>query len=141
MFTTELAPEKPAPSRRWGGGGGLTSLLQVIARLAIAAPRRIIAVALLVMVATAVFGIPVTRSLAAGGFQDPMSESSQAARLLSGKFAQGDVQMLITVTSDAGALSTAARRAGTDIVAQLQASPYVTQVNSAWTAPPSAAPA
>jgi putative drug exporter of the RND superfamily len=141
MFTTELASDKPAPIRRSAGGGGLTSLLQLIARLAIAAPRRIIAVALLVMVATAVFGIPVTKSLSAGGFQDPTSESSQAARLLSDKFAQGDMQMLITVTSDAGALSTAARSAGTDIVAQLQASPYVTQVNSAWTAPPSAVPA
>jgi putative drug exporter of the RND superfamily len=141
MFTTELAPDKPAPIRRSAGGGGLTSLLQVIARLVIAAPRRIIAVALLVMVATAVFGIPVTRSLSAGGFQDPTSESSQAARLLSDKFARGDTQMFITVTSDAGAQSTAARAAGTDIVAQLQASPYVTQVISAWTAPPPAAAA
>ena len=71
MFTTELAPDKPAPIRRSAGGGGLTSLLQAIARLAIAAPRRIIAVALLVMVAAAVFGIPVSKSLSAGGFQDP----------------------------------------------------------------------
>jgi len=140
MFSTELTLDQPAPVRP-AAPSGLTNLLQGIARLAIAAPRRIIAVALLVMVATAVFGIPVTRSLAAGGFQDPMSESSQAARLLSGKFARGDMQMLITVTSEAGALSTAARSVGTDIVAQLQASPYVTQVNSAWTAPPSAAPA
>jgi len=141
MFTTELAPDKPALIRRSAGGGGLTSLLQVIARLAIAAPRRIIAVALLVMVATAVFGIPVTRSLSAGGFQDPTSESSHAARLLSDKFARGEMQMFITVTSDAGAQSTAVRAAGTDIVAQLQAFPYVTQVISAWTAPPSAAAA
>ena len=141
MSTTELAPDKPAPIRRSAAGGGLTSPLQAIARLAIAAPRRIIAVALLVMVATAVFGIPVTKSLSAGGFQDPASESSQAARLLSDKFARGDMQMFITVTSDAGAQSTAARAAGTDIVAQLQASPYVTQVISAWTAPPPAAAA
>ncbi len=141
MFTTELAPDKPTPMRRWAGKAGLTSLLQAIALLAIVAPRRIIAVALLVMVATAVFGIPVTRSLSAGGFQDPTSESSQAARLLSDKFARGDMQMFITVTSDAGALSAAAHAAGTDIVAQLQASPYVTQVISAWTAPPPAAAA
>src|SRR5262249_6800361 len=141
MFTTDLAPDKPAPIRRSAGGGGLTSLLQAIARLAIAAPRRIIAVALLVMVATAVFGIPVTRSLSAGGFQDPTSESSQAGRLLSDKFARGDMQMFITVTSDAGTQSTAARAVGTDIVAQLQASPYVTQVISAWSAPRPAAAA
>ena len=35
-------------------------MLQGIARLAIAAPRRIIAVALLVMVGAAIFGIPAT---------------------------------------------------------------------------------
>ncbi|MCW2687243.1 MAG: putative superfamily drug exporter [Mycobacterium sp.] len=139
MFTTELAQDKPAPIRRWAGGVRLTRLLQLIALLAIVAPRRIIGVALLVMVATAVFGIPVAKSLSAGGFQDPTSESSQAARLLSDKFARGDMQMFITITSDAGAQSTAARAVGTDIVAQLQASPYVTQVISAWTAPPSTA--
>ena len=91
-------------------------MLQGIARLAIAAPRRIIAVALLVMVGAGIFGIPVTKSLSAGGFQDPTSESWQAARLLSEKFGQGDMQMVIAVTSDAGVQSPAARAVGTDIV-------------------------
>ena len=116
-------------------------MLQGIARFAIAAPRRIIAVALLVMLGAAIFGIPVTKSLSAGGFQDPTSESWQASRLLSDKFGQGDMQMLIAVTSDAGVQSGAARTVGTYIVSQLQASPYVANVNSAWTTPPSAAPA
>ena len=35
---------------------------------------------------------------------------------LAGKFDQGDTQMLITVSSDAGAQSGAARAVGTDIV-------------------------
>jgi putative drug exporter of the RND superfamily len=155
MFTTESAPHQSAPIRRRAGRAGLTRLpgrhrtthvrqrrgvqglgLQRIAVLAIAAPRRIIAVALLVMVGTAVFGIPVANSLSAGGFQDPTSESSQAARLMSDKFARGDMQMFFTLTSAAGVQSSVARAAGTDIVARLQASPYVTQVISAWTAPP-----
>jgi putative drug exporter of the RND superfamily len=113
-------------------------VLQGIARLAIAAPKRIIAVALLVMAGTAIFGIPVIKSLSAGGFQDPASQSSQAARLLSEKFGQGDMPMLISVTSDDGAQSTPARAVGTDIVTQLKASPNVADVTSAWTAPPSA---
>ena len=116
------------------------NVLQGIARLAIAAPRRIIAVALLVMVGAGIFGVPVTKSLSAGGFQDPASESRQAARLLSEKFGQGDMQVVIAVTSDAGVKSPAARAVGTDIVRGLQASPYVVDVNSAWTAPPPAAP-
>ncbi len=114
-------------------------MLQGIARLAIAAPKRIIAAAVLVMIGTAIFGIPVTKSLSAGGMQDPTSESSQAATLLSQKFNQGDMDMLITVSSDGGVQSAAARGVGMDIVQRLQASPNVGQVVSAWTAPPSAA--
>jgi RND superfamily putative drug exporter len=113
-------------------------VLRGIARLAIAAPKRIIAVALLVMAGTAIFGIPVIKSLSAGGFQDPASQSSQAARLLSEKFGQGDMPMLISVTSDDGAQGTPARAVGTDIVTQLKASANVADVTSAWTAPPSA---
>jgi RND superfamily putative drug exporter len=116
-------------------------VLAGIARLAIAAPRRIIAVALLVMVATAVFGIPVTKSLSAGGFQDPTSESARASAMLADTFGQGDMELVISVTSDAGARSPQATAAGTDIVRQLQDSPDVAQVSSAWTSAPSAAPA
>jgi putative drug exporter of the RND superfamily len=116
-------------------------VLQGIARLAIAAPRRIIAVALLVMLGTAIFGIPVIKSLSAGGMQDPTSESWHASRILSDKFGQGDMQMLVTVTSERGAQSDAARAVGQDIVAQLKASPDVSDVTSPWTAPPSAAQA
>ena len=116
-------------------------MLHGIARLAIAAPRRIIAAALLVMVAIAVFGIPVINSLSAGGFQDPTSQSAQAQKMLSQTFGQGDLQLVISVTSDAGAQSPGARSVGTDIVRQLQNSPFVAKVDSAWTSPPSAAPA
>ena len=117
------------------------NVLHGIARLGIAAPRRIIAVALLVMVGAGIFGIPVTKSLSAGGFQDPTSESWQAARLRSEMFDQGDMQMVIAVTSEAGVESLAARAVGADLVRQLQASPHVADVNSAWTAAPPAAPA
>ena len=91
-------------------------MLEGIARLAIRAPRRIIAIALLVMVGTAVFGIPAANSLSAGGFDDPTADSAHAAQLLAGKFDQGDMQMLITVSSNGGAQSDAARAVGTDIV-------------------------
>ena len=70
-------------------------MLHRIALMAIAAPRRIIAVAVLVLVAAAIFGIPVAKSLSAGGFQDPTSESAAGHQLLADKFGQGDQQMLI----------------------------------------------
>jgi RND superfamily putative drug exporter len=114
-------------------------VLNRIARLAIAAPRRVLAVTALVMVAAAIFGIPVAKTLSAGGFQDPTSQSAQATALLTEKFDQGDMQLLFTVTSEAGVGSPAATAAGTEIVAALERSPHVAQVASAWTAPPPAA--
>jgi RND superfamily putative drug exporter len=116
-------------------------VLQRIARLAIAAPKRIVAIALLVMVATGIFGIPVTKQLSAGGFQDPTSESAQATKLLVNKFGQGDMELVISVTSEAGVQGAQARSVATNIATRLQASPYVGQVTSAWTAPSSATPA
>src|SRR3954466_948197 len=118
-------------------------VLQRIALLAIAAPRRIIAVAALVMVACGIFGIPVAKSLSAGGFQDPTSASAQATRLLVDKFGQGDMELLISVTADRdGAAQTEqVRSVGTEIAEQLKASPHVAEVTSAWTAPESAAAA
>ena len=116
-------------------------MLQAIARLALTAPRRIIAVALLIMVGAAVFGIPIAKDLPPGGFGDPTSESSRASRLLSEKFGQGDMRMIIAVTSDAGVHSPAARAAGTELVARLTRLPFVAEVTSAWTAPAQAAPA
>ena len=99
-------------------------MLERIALLAISAPRRIVAIAALVMVACGIFGIPVAKRLSAGGFQDPTSESAQATQLLVDKFGQGDMELVISVTDDsaaAGAQSPAARAVATDIVAQLQA--------------------
>jgi RND superfamily putative drug exporter len=112
--------------------------LERLARLGIRAPRRIIALALFVMATAAVFGIPIANSLSPGGFQDPTAESTHALNLLASKFNQGDTQLLITVSSDDGVNSSVAQRVGTDIVRQLGQSPYVVQVTSAWTAPPSA---
>ena len=116
-------------------------MLQQIARMAIRTPKRIIVITLLVMVATGIFGIPVMNSLSAGGFQDPTSESAKATQLLEDKFGQGGMELVISLTSDAGAQSPESRAVGTDIASQLQASPHVAQVTSAWTAPGTAAPA
>ncbi|EUA25928.1 conserved transmembrane transport MmpL13 domain protein [Mycobacterium intracellulare] len=76
-------------------------MLQKIARVAIAAPRRIIAIGVLVFIAAAVFGVPVAKSLSPGGFQDPDSESARAIAVLTDKFGQSGQQMLILVTAPA----------------------------------------
>ncbi len=114
-------------------------MLQRIARLAIAAPRRIVGAAVLVFIAAAVFGIPVADSLSPGGFQDPQSESARAIGVLSDKFGQSGQQMLILVTAPGGANSDQARTVGTGLVDELQRSPLVFNATSAWTVPPQAA--
>lgn len=87
------------------------------------------------MIATAICGIPVVNSLSAGGFQDPASESAKAAALLSHTFHQGDMEMLFLLRSDGDVQKGAGRAVGTDIVAQLERSPYVARVRSPWTTP------
>ncbi|CNN10504.1 transmembrane transport protein mmpL13a [Mycobacterium tuberculosis] len=77
-------------------------MLQRIARLAIAAPRRIIGFAVFVFIAAAVFGVPVADSLSPGGFQDPRSESARAIEVLTDKFGQSGQKMLIVVTAGGG---------------------------------------
>ncbi|MGV0626952.1 MMPL family transporter [Mycolicibacter minnesotensis] len=114
-------------------------MLHRIALLALAAPRRVLALTGLVLVAAAVFGIPVADSLSAGGFQDPGSESAQATALLTERFGQSDQQLLILLSSPEGADSERVRAVGTEIAGQLQQSPFVFNVTSPWTAPPGAA--
>ena len=110
--------------------GGQT-LLHRIAQLAIAAPRRVIAFAVLLTVALGIFGVPVAKSLSASGFQDPTSESARATQFLTDKFHQGDVQLLIVVSTPDGVDSAPARAVGNEIVDQLRSSPHVAQVTLA----------
>lgn len=110
-------------------------MLSAMARIAIAAPRRIIAAAILVMAGAAIFGIPAATSLAPGGFVDPASESARAAAVLADKFHRGDMEMVLLVSSDSGVQDGPARAVGTDIARQLAESPFVAQVVSPWDTP------
>lgn len=114
-------------------------MLRGTARLAITAPRRIIAAAFLVLIMAGIVGGSALHALSAGGYQDPSSQSARAQRVLAEKFDYGDQQMIIAVTSAAGAQDESTRNVATDIVTRLKASPDVAQVSSAWTAPPSVA--
>ncbi|PQP47715.1 MMPL family transporter [Mycolicibacterium austroafricanum] len=116
-------------------------MLHRIALCAIAAPRRIVAIAALVMVGAAIFGVPVAGSLAAGGFQDPGSESARATRVLTDTFGRGDMQLVFAVTDPAGVDSASARAAGLAIATLVGEDPAVADVVSTWTVAPEAAAA
>lgn len=111
-------------------------MLRGMARAALSAPRRIVAVAGLLLIGSAVFGVPVAGKLSAGGFNDPDSESARATRILVDKFGQSDQQMLLTVTDPAGATSERATAVGTAIVDRMQASPWLYGTSSTWTDSP-----
>ena len=84
------------------------------------------------MVVAAVFGIPAASRLSGGGFLDPTSESARAGATLADKFHQGDMDMVLLVSSEAASRGGPARAVGTDIVRQLARSPFVSQVASPW---------
>jgi len=116
-------------------------MLYRIARLAISVPRRVIIVAVLLMVAIGAFGIPVAQHLSPSGFQDPSAESSRAADLLTEKFGQGDVPLVIVITAPDRFDSPQARSVAEATIDELTRSGHVATITSAWTAPPAAASA
>ena len=116
-------------------------MLRAIARLAIAAPRRVIGVAILVMVAIGIFGVPVAKHLSPSGFADPNAQSSQATDLLTDKFGQGDVQLLVVVSAGDRYDSPTARATALDVIDQMKRTGHVIGISSAWTSPPQVAAA
>ena len=116
-------------------------MLSQIARMGTAAPRRVIGFALILMVAIGIFGIPVAQHLSPSGFQDPTSESSRTAKVLTDKFGQGDVALVLVITAPDRYDSPASRAVAEDAIDRLQRSGYVAAITSAWTSPPTAASA
>jgi RND superfamily putative drug exporter len=113
-------------------------VLRRIALMAIAAPRRISAISALILVAAAIFGLPVVKSLSAGGYQNPNSESARANQLLADKLQQGGMPLVVVVSAPDGVRNPRAQATAAKIVDRLRKSPHVSSVTSAWTAPPSA---
>ena len=116
-------------------------MLERLTRSLIAAPRRVLAATALIVIAAAVFGIPVANSLPAGGFQEPSAESSKAAQILADTFHRGDLQLIFVLTAPGHADVESIRRIATDLQHELSESPFVSDVMSAWTSPPGMADA
>jgi RND superfamily putative drug exporter len=111
-------------------------MLARMARLAVTTPRRIVGITVLFVVVAAVFGVPAATKLSPGGFLDPASESARAAATLAEKFNQGDMDLVLLVSSAGGANDAAARAVGADIARQLSQSPFVSRVTSPWDGQP-----
>jgi len=116
-------------------------VLERIARLAVSTPRRVVVAAALLAFLIGAFGVSVADKLSPSGFQDPTSESSRAAHLLTEKFAQGNVPLVFVVTAPDGYDSPQARVAATSAIDVLAKSGHVAGIQSAWTSPGPAAAA
>ncbi|TAM89576.1 MAG: MMPL family transporter [Jatrophihabitans sp.] len=110
-------------------------MLRSFAELGIRAPKRVLALAGLVLVAAVLYGASAASHLSSGGFNDPQSPSSRAATVLADRFDAGGTNLVLQVSSAAGPDSAAARTRGIALVQRLRGEPGVDQVSSYWTAP------
>ncbi|MCV7192041.1 MMPL family transporter [Mycolicibacterium brumae] len=110
-------------------------MLNRITRLALSAPKRVIAGALLLFVAAAAFGFPVAKSLSAGGFQDPTAPSGNATRILSETFGQTDMQLLFVVSGPGGLADENVRAVAGDIMTAMKENGHAHNIESPWTSP------
>jgi putative drug exporter of the RND superfamily len=105
-------------------------MLSRIAQLALRAPKRVLTAAGLLFLAALVFGGPVASHLSSGGFDAPGSASTRADNILLSQFKTGDANLIVELTSPAGADS--ARTQAQAIVSSLQSDQYVSQIHSYW---------
>ncbi|MGH8859615.1 MAG: MMPL family transporter [Jatrophihabitantaceae bacterium] len=110
-------------------------MLTRLADLGIRAPRRVLAIAGLLFVLAAVYGVSAAAHLSSGGFSDPGAPSSRAADVLQKTFRTGDANLILEVTAPDITTSQTARSAGLDLVAAVTRAPHTSQVLSYWTVP------
>ncbi|MGJ0119296.1 MMPL family transporter [Williamsia sp. MIQD14] len=104
-----------------------------------AAPRVVLAIAVVFVAVCGVLGIGVASHLSAGGYSDPSSESARADQTLESAFGRGGLQVVIALRmpadGDIGSDATATNLAG-DITKSLSTDPFVQQpIVSLWQNP------
>ena len=114
-------------------------MLSLLARLAIAAPRRVLAAVLLFTIVAAAFGATVTEHLGAAGFQDPSSSSARGMKVLTTKFGQGDMDLSLAVRVPGSVQDPATAAAGRRLVNELRRAEFVNDVESPWDGSPQSA--
>jgi len=114
-------------------------MLERLTRRVIAAPRLVLTLTVVLLALAGIYGIGAAERMLSGGFEDPGSESTRAARVIDQTFGQGGPEVVIKLDAPAGTdISTdpAGAAVGTRITEELAALPYVQQpILSIWTAP------
>ena len=114
-------------------------MLSRIARLVVRHPVRVIVGAVAFVVACGVVGAGVIDDLAAGGFEDPRSESVQAAAQLEARFGVGPPNFILLVEAQQGTVDDPdVAEAGAALGEELATHADVREVVSYWVARPPA---
>jgi RND superfamily putative drug exporter len=115
-------------------------MLSMFARLATNRTRLVLVGALVFFVLAGALGGGVADRLAAGGFEDPSSESSQAEDLVDERFGAGSPNIILVATAEEGDVDDPANaEAGRALTERLAAEADLTNVVSYWSeggAPP-----
>ncbi|MFE3544223.1 MMPL family transporter [Nocardia sp. NPDC059177] len=111
-------------------------MLTRIAHAAVARPRLVVAVALLLMVLSGAIGATVHSHMKSGGFVTADLDSVQASQYLSEHFPGSEPNYVLLVTAPDGPDSPAARAAADQAIAELRTHDWVSGVQSYWEARP-----
>jgi RND superfamily putative drug exporter len=106
-----------------------------LGQLTVRRRRLVVALTVLFVVAAGMVGTGVFGSLAAGGFDDPGSESSQASEYLSDRLGATDPELVLLVEATGGDVDdSAAATAGAELTAAVAEEAHVAGVVSYWSA-------
>lgn len=109
-------------------------MLDRLARLAVARPRAVLAVTVVLVAAALAYGSGIAERLSGGGFYSVSSESQRAAAMLEQRFHVGKPNLVILAT-DTGSGSVDAPdavAAGEALTREIAATPGITTVSSYW---------
>ncbi|MEV0476971.1 MMPL family transporter, partial [Streptomyces prunicolor] len=107
-------------------------MFEHIAELAIRRSRLVLVVAVVAVALMGVLGAGAFAKLLGGGYDDPASQSSRAAKVIDEKFG-GETNLVLLVRADEGRVDTpGAQRSGRDLVAHLKKEQHLENVISYW---------
>ncbi|MCF8571269.1 MMPL family transporter [Gordonia sp. HY002] len=76
-------------------------MLSRVAERVVAAPRIVLAIAVVILALSGVYGLGAAQKMLSGGFEDPSAESSHATAVLDETFDRGGMQFVVKLDGDA----------------------------------------
>ncbi len=118
-------------------------MLDRLTRQVIAAPKAVLTLAAMLLIAMGLYGLGAAEKMLAGGYEDPAGESTHAVKVIHEVFGQGGAEVIIKLDGPIGidmAADPAARTVADDVIAQLEATGFVQQpILTIWNSPQLAA--